>query len=275
MRKDMVHFGSFSEAEKTANIKIDESIKNKKPLNLSKEEIKSNAFQEKIASPESGPKILERITPNTLRLIREEGAVPKVKDDENGADRAFRDAGIRSRREQIRILRAVYEFLDSIGRKSSEFKDGKIKIDPAQAAKNAVWMTASTAIPGLRIAKSLAERVIKATFRAMMLWYNSNCGGNAGESIGDFSDVGPAGRQDGKCQAARDEPKWVDTGFRPYVWETAVSTSRWSYSPLGISKSKSEIKDLIEDRKKRKDKKPPPFKKGSKNVLRPFPAVIR
>jgi len=275
MHKKNFIFGNIGEAEKSARIKIDDSIKKEKPLSLNRDEVKSRSFQEKIASSEDGPRILDRITPDTLRLIREEGAVPKVKDDESGSDRAFRDAGVRSRREQIRILHAVYDFLNAIGRKASEFKDGKIKIDPAQAAKNAVWMTASTAIPGLRIAKSIAERVIKATFRSLMLWYNNNCGGRAGETIGDFSDVGSAERQEGRCQAAKDEPKWVDTGFRPYVWETAVSTSRWSYSPLGLSKSKSEIKDLLEDRKKRKDKKPNSFQKGGKNILRPLPAVIR
>jgi hypothetical protein len=182
-------------------------------------------------------------------------------------------------------LSAVYKFLDKLGsRDRKDYQKGG-KIDPATVAASAVWMAASSAVPALRIAKSVAMKVLKSMVGALKIAYNNNCGGKAGQAIGDFSDVGGAGRQEGKCQAADGEPKWIDTGFAPYVWKTAISTSQWSYSPLGVSKSKSQILELLEKRKKRGKKAPPAWgkgadkgagkggKKGGKN-FRPLPAAL-
>jgi len=258
-----------------AKSKIDATVQSDQRLMLTLVEIRSKPFQDAIKNPMVAPKILPKIDNKTLQIIRREGLAPKVPDSEQGADRAFRDAGLKSRRRQIQILSAVYTFLKSLGkRKSAKFQDGQLKVDPAQVAKNAIWTTASTAIPGLRIAKSIAEKVIKAMIKRLKIWYNNNCGGKAGRRIADFRSVGGGGRQKGRCQAGLNEPGWIDTGFRPYVWKTAVSTSKWSYSPLGWSQDKKDIKTLLEARKRRRKKPPPKWKKkGSKN-LRPLPAVL-
>lgn len=258
--------------------KIDNALKGR-ALSLTLEEIKSEPFQKAIQTASVAPLLLPKIDKETLRLMRKEGAVPRVPDSEEGAERAFRDAGIKSRRQKIKVLLAVYSFLDKLGsRDRKDYQKGG-KIDPAAVAASAVWMAASTAIPGLRIAKNVAMKVIKSMVGALKLSYNNSCGGRARQTIGDFSDVGSAGRQEGRCQAADGEPKWIDTGFAPYVWKTAVSTSKWSYSPLGISKSKSQILELLDKRKKRGKKAPPAWgsgksKKGDKN-LRPLPAALK
>lgn len=266
--------------------KINNAVKGLKPLGtLSVEEVRDKEFQAALADPIKAPKLFPQIDAPTLKIIRKEGAVIGVPDSEQGVDRAFRDAGIKSRRQKIKILLAVYSFLDKLGsRDRKDYQKGG-KVDPAAVAKSAVWMAASTAVPALRIAKSVAMRVLKSMVGALKIAYNNNCGGKAGQAIGDFSDVGSAGRQDGKCQAADGEPKWIDTGFAPYVWKTAISTSQWSYSPVGVSKSKSKILELLENRKKRGKKAPPAWgkggdkgskkggKKGSKN-FRPLPAAL-
>ena len=257
-------------------LKIESTARGGRPrLMLTIAEIRSSPFQDALKNPRVAPKILPKIDNKTLQIIRREGLVPKVPDSEQGADRAFQEAGLKSRRRQIQILAAVYTFLKSLGKKkSAEFQDGKIKVDPAQVAKNAVWATASTAIPGLRIAKSLAEKVIKTMIKRLKIWYNNKCGGKAGRRVADFRSVGGGGRQKGRCQAGLNEPSWIDTGFRPYVWKTAVSTSKWSYSPLGWSKNKKDIKALLEARKRRRKKSPPKWKKKGSKSLRPLPAVL-
>lgn len=244
--------------------KLNNAVKGLEPLGtLSPEQVRDKEFQAALADPSKALKLFPLIDAPTLKNIRTESdSVVRVPDSEQGVERAFKDAGIKSRRQKIKILSVVYNFLDKLGsRDRKDYQKGG-KIDPAAVAKSAVWMAAATAIPALRIAKSVAMKVLKATTGALKIAYNNNCGGKAGQAIGDFSDVGSAGRQEGKCQAADGEPKWIDTGFAPYVWKTAISTSQWSYSPLGVSKSKSQILELLEKRKKRGKKAPPAWGKG-------------
>ncbi len=245
--------------------KVNSAVKGLEPLGtLSPEQVRDKGFQTALADPAQAVKLFPLIDAPTLKIIRTESdAVIRVPDSEQGVDRAFKDAGIKSRRQKIKILSAVYKFLDKLGsRDRKDYQKGG-KIDPATVAASAVWMAASSAVPALRIAKSVAMKVLKSMVGALKIAYNNNCGGKAGQAIGDFSDVGGAGRQEGKCQAADGEPKWIDTGFAPYVWKTAISTSQWSYSPLGVSKSKSQILELLEKRKKRGKKAPPTWGKGA------------
>jgi len=244
--------------------KVNSAVKGLKPLGtLSPEQVRDKAFQAALADPAKALKLFPLIDAPTLKNIRTESdSLVRVPDSEQGVERAFKDAGIKSRRQKLKILIAVYKFLDKLGsRDRKDYQKGG-KIDPVAVASSAVWMVASNAIPALRIARNVAMKVLKPTIGALKIAYNNNCGGKAGQAIGDFSDVGSAGRQEGKCQAADGEPEWVNTGFAPYVWKTAISTSQWSYSPLGISKSKSQILELLEKRKKRGKKAPPAWGKG-------------
>ena len=235
-----------------------------------------------LRSPEVQREILKleaqkQISPASLKRIRQNLLVPSVSDSEDGIKQALRTIPEGGIREKIRILSAVYDFLQKVGRsKAVEIRNGKLKVDPLLLAANAVWKSAVTAVPALRIVKSVAERVIKIALRQMKIWYNNRCGGVAKDAIGDFASVGRSSKMDNKCGRAQDEPDWVSRGFSPYVWRTGVSTSRWSYSPAGFSKTKKEIKDLKDARRRRRGKAPPKFKRGGKNEecsLAPLPGA--
>jgi hypothetical protein len=119
-----------------------------------------------------------------------------------------------------------------------------------------------------------SKTVIKRTIQGLMIRYNNRCSGAASKwidpnegKIDDFSDVGKAGRENGICERAKGEPKWIDTGFRPYIWRGGLGITPWNYTRIGISKNKRALKELEDKRKKRGDKAPPKFKGGGKNTL--------
>lgn len=268
---------SYGADEKAVNEKIKRAVETGAVVDLSPGEIGTQAFQRALANPSIGPKLVSKISPSTLANLRKDLDVPGVDDSEGGAERAFREAGIRSVREQIRIVSAVLKFLESLGMKASKVHKGKLKIDPQQVAKNAVWTTASTAIPGLRIAKSLAERVIRRLAEGLRLKYNGKCGGKAGEAIEDFAEVGDPDRHGGACQAATGEPDWINRGWRPYIWRGGLGATKWNYTRVGAlfqSKNAKALTSLEEDRKKRGDRAPKKWKGGGGNVLRPLPAAV-
>lgn len=255
---------------------------------LSARDLQSPIFTSALKDGSKKDLILARFTTEQTRaitsnpdLILDDDLIPPAKDSEDGVKKAM--SGIKSVRTKVQILDTAIKFLKSMGRIEAgrlrnERKKGKvdkkaIKKAAADVAGAVAWKTAVTAFPVLAIVKGAAERVIEKTMEAMKLSYNNDCGGEAGENIGDFSKVGKAGRLNGKCAAADGEPEWINEGFRPYLWKSALGLSKWTYSPIGISKNKREIKDVLDERKKRGRKTPPEFKKGGKNMdMRPPPA---
>jgi hypothetical protein len=210
------------------------------------------------------PEVQRRVNPRNLSVIRRHLLVPKTSNSDRGVEQALKDLPVGGVREKIRVLSAVLQFLQELGNvKAARYRKGKIEVDPLQLTKNAVWKAATTAVPALRIVKSVAERVIKAVLKRMKIWYNNKCSGRARGAIRDASNVRRSSTMNRKCGRADGEPQWISRGFRPYVWKTAVSTSKWSYSPLGWSKDKKSIKELLEKRKRR-GKKPPPEVKAKK-----------
>ena len=256
---------------------------------LGKNEIQSKEF--KAALRGGGDAFLARLTPAQMKvitsdpdLILDDELIEPAKDSEEGIKRAL--GGFKSIRTKIAMLQVAYDFLEGMGkidaknfqeavkRKGGKVDKKAVKKAAADVAGAVAWKTAVTAFPILAIVKGVAQKVIDKTLEAMKLSYNNRCGGKAGETVGDFSDVGGAGRLDGKCAAAEGEPKWVSEGFKPYLWRNALGLSKWTYSPLGFTGNKRDIKDVLDARKKRGKKAPPKFKKGGKNDLRP-PAAYR
>jgi hypothetical protein len=259
---------------------------------LSANDLRSPEFINAIKDPEKRAVTLARFTPEQTKVatsdpdvILDDELIPPAKDSEEGVEKAMK--GIKSIRTKIQMLGVALKFLKNMGkieankmRDAADRKKGKvdkkaIRKAAADVAGAVAWKTAVTAFPILEIIKGVAERVIEKTMEAMKLRYNNKCGGEAGDAIGDFSKVGKAGREDGRCAAADGEARWISEGFRPYLWRSALGLSHWTYSPVGISKNKREIKEALEKRKKRGKKAPPEFKKGGKNVdMRP-PAASR
>lgn len=225
-------------------------------------------------------------------LILDDDIIAPAKNSESGVNNALRR--LRSVRTKIQALDVALKFLKSIGkiegsklRDASKRKNGKVdksavKKAAADVAGAVAWKTAVTAFPVLAIVKGVAEKVIETVMERMKINYNNNCGGKAGElmerggiEIADFSKVGKAGRQDGKCDAAKGEPEWISEGFQPYLWKGGLGLTRWNYTTIGISRNKKQIKDALERRKKRGKKAPPQFKGGDRNMdMRP-PAACR
>lgn len=214
------------------------------------------------------PEVQRKVNPRNLPLIRRHLLVPKTSNSDRGVEQALQGLPVGGVREKIRVLAAVLQFLQELGKKGafqvSKYKKGKIQVDPLQLTKNAVWAAATTAVPALRIVKSVAERIIKAVLKRMRIWYNNKCSGKAGGAIRDAANVRRSSSMDRRCGRADGEPQWVARGFKPYVWRTAVSTSKWSYSPLGWSKDKKSIKELLEKRKRRGRRAPPEAKAKAK-----------
>lgn len=259
---------------------------------LSAQDLRSPVLTSALKDADKRDLILARFTPEQTKavtsnpeLILDDGLIPPAKDSEEGVKKAM--SGIKSIRTKIQMLNVALKFLKGMGKiDASRLRDAadrkKGKVDKKAVAKAsadvagaAAWKAAVTAFPILAIVKGATERIIEKTMEAMKLSYNNACGGEAGETIGDFSKVGKAERLDGKCAAADGEPGWVSEGFRPYLWRSALGLSKWTYSPIGISKNKREIKEALDERKKRGRKAPPGFKKGGKNIdMRP-PSACR
>lgn len=213
-----------------------------------------------------------------------------AKDSENGVIDGMIASGIRSARVQIRVLTVVLKVLEKINtielshvkKMTVALAKGKWKkaannfknalLDVAGAALYWSANTLSGGVVGTIMGAS--KSVIKKVIKRLRLRYNKRCGGAASKwldpdkgKVGDFSDVGKADRENGICERAKGEPKWIDTGFRPYIWRGGLGSTPWNYTRIGISKNKRCLKELLEKRKKRGDKAPPKFKGGGKNTL--------
>jgi hypothetical protein len=280
-------------AAPTSKVNLDAMIQGTGPIQgLSAKDLRSKEFISLLSDPNKREIALARFTPEQTKVatsdpdvILDDELIPPAKDSEEGVEKAMK--GIKSIRTKIQMLGVALKFLKNMGkieankmRDAADRKKGKvdkkaIRKAAADVAGAVAWKAAVTAFPILAIIKGVAERVIEKTMEAMKLRYNNKCGGEAGDAIGDFSKVGKAGREDGRCAAADGEPKWISEGFRPYLWRSTLGLSHWTYSPVGISKNKRDIKEALEKRKKRGKKAPPEFKKGGKNVdMRP-PAASR
>ena len=278
---------------KTKSFDLEQLVRGTGPIQgLSAQDLRSPVLTSALRDANKRSIILARFTPEQTRLITsnpelilDDDLIPPAKDSEEGIKKAMSD--IKSIRTKIQMLDVALKFLKNMGRiEASKLRDAadrkKGKVDKKAIAKAAAdvagavaWKAAVTVFPILAIVKGAAERVIEKTMEAMKLSYNNACGGEAGETIGDFSKVGKAGRLDGKCAAADGEPSWVSEGFRPYLWRSALGLSKWTYSPIGISKNKREIKEALDERKKRGRKAPPEFKKGGKNMDMQPPSACR
>lgn len=277
----------------TRSFDLEQLVRGTGPIQgLSAQDLRSPVLTSALRDASKRSLILARFTPEQTRLITsnpelilDDDLIPPAKDSEEGIKKEM--SGIKSIRTKIQMLDVALKFLKSMGkidagklRDAADRKKGKVdkkavKKAAADVAGAVAWKTAVTAFPILAIVKGAAERVIEKTMEAMKLSYNNACGGEAGETIGDFSKVGKAGRLDGKCAAADGEPSWVNEGFRPYLWKSALGLSKWTYSPIGISKNKREIKEALDERKKRGRKAPPEFKKGGKNMDMQPPSACR
>jgi hypothetical protein len=248
-------------------------------VKASVKQLHSPAVQAALENPAN----LREVSSVNLRKIRRFALVPKISNSEGGVERVLEDLPVGGVREKVRILSAVMEFLDTLGgRKAVKYRKGKLpEVDPLQMTKNVVWKTATTAVPALRIVKSVAEKVIKAVIKRMRIWYNNKCSGKVRGKIQDASTVGRGRSMDAKCGRAQGEAQWISRGFKPYVWRTGVSTSKWSYSPLGFGKGKRAIKELLDARKRRGRKAPPKPKgrNGNRNMelygLCPLPGAAQ
>lgn len=277
----------------TRSFDLEQLVRGTGPIQgLSAQDLRSPVLTSALRDASKRGLILARFTPEQTKLITsnpelilDDDLIPPAKDSEEGIKKEM--SGIKSIRTKIQMLDVALKFLKNMGRiEASKLRDAadrkKGKVDKKAVAKAAAdvagavaWKTAVTAFPILAIVKGAAERVIEKTMEAMKLSYNNACGGEAGETIGDFSKVGKTGRLDGKCAAADGEPSWVSEGFRPYLWRSALGLSKWTYSPIGISKNKREIKEALDERKKRGRKAPPEFKKGGKNMDMQPPSACR
>lgn len=283
---------SASKSE-TKNFDLEQIIRGTGPIQgLSMQDLRSSVFTSALRDANKRSLILSRFTPEQTKaitsnpeLILDDDLIPPAKDSEEGIKKAMGD--IKSIRTKIQMLDVALKFLKNMGRiEAGKLRDAadrkKGKVDKKAVAKASAdvagavtWKAAVTVFPILAIVKGAAERIIEKTMEAMKLSYNNACGGEAGETIGDFSKVGKAGRLDGKCAAADGEPSWVSEGFRPYLWKSALGLSKWTYSPIGISRNKREIKEALDERKKRGRKAPPEFKKGGKNIDMQPPSACR
>ena len=277
----------------TKSFDLEQLVRGTGPIQgLSAQDLRSPVLTSALRDANKRGLILARFTPEQTKLITsnpelilDDDLIPPAKDSEEGIKKAM--SGIKSIRTKIQMLDVALKFLKNMGRiEASKLRDAadrkKGKVDKKAVAKASAdvagavaWKAAVTVFPILAIVKGAAERVIEKNMEVMKKSYNNDCGGEAGETVGDFSKVGKAGRLDGKCAAADGEPEWINEGFRPYLWRTALSFSKWTYSPIGISKNKREIKEVLDERKKRGRKAPPEFKKGGKNMDMQPPSACR
>jgi hypothetical protein len=277
----------------TRSFDLEQLVRGTGPIQgLSAQDLRSPVLTSALRDASKRGLILARFTPEQTKLITsnpelilDDDLIPPAKDSEEGIKKAMSD--IKRIRTKIQMLDVALKFLKKMGRiEAGKLRDAadrkKDKVDKKAVAKAAAdvagavaWKAAVTVFPILAIVKGAKERVIEKTMEVMKKSYNNDCGGEAGETVGDFSKVGKAGRLDGKCAAADGEPEWINEGFRPYLWRTALSFSKWTYSPIGISKNKREIKEILDERKKRGRKAPPEFKKGGKNMDMQPPSACR
>jgi hypothetical protein len=277
----------------TRSFDLEQLVRGTGPIQgLSAQDLRSPVLTSALRDASKRGLILARFTPEQTKLITsnpelilDDDLIPPAKDSEEGIKKAMSD--IKRIRTKIQMLDVALKFLKNMGRiEAGKLRDAadrkKGKVDKKAVAKAAAdvagavaWKAAVTVFPILAIVKGAKERVIEKTMEVMKKSYNNDCGGEAGETVGDFSKVGKAGRLDGKCAAADGEPEWINEGFRPYLWRTALSFSKWTYSPIGISKNKMEIKEILDERKKRGRKAPPEFKRGGKNMDMQPPSACR
>lgn len=262
-----------------------------KAEDIAQGEFESPEVQMALANPNTRPSILGRMDKSAVEesiksdesLFGNKKLNKPAKDSKEGILDGMRDSGILSARVQIRTLKVVLRVMKEIssidlGRikdmtvslakgkwKKAANKFKKALLDVAGAALYWSANALSGGVVGTIMGAS--KSVIKQTIQSLMIRYNNRCGGEAGERVGDFSDVGKEDRQNGLCKRAKGEPKWIDTGFRPYIWRGGLGGTKWNYTRIGISKNKRNLKDLEDERKKRGDRSPPRFKGGGKNTL--------
>lgn len=264
---------------------------------ISQDELLSPEVQKELENPKTRESILSRMDKSAviLSIKRDDMLFNKkinkpAKDSEGGVIQGMIDSGIRSARVQIRALTVVLRVMKKISSIDlGHIKDMTVSLakgkwkKAANNFKNALldvagallYWSANTLSGGvIGTIMGASKSVIKAAIKTLKLRYNNRCGGAARKwldpnegKVGDFRDVGKADRENGICERAKGEPKWIDTGFRPYIWRGGLGVTPWNYSLIGISKNKRALKELEDDRKKRGDKAPPKFKGGGKNTL--------